>query len=192
MPGSWMTERDLTTLESLHASLGTRLSKYHKPELREAEEELVDFFKRWFYYCNNVMAANVAGNEPFYDWEDQVYFDLMGNISRGEGFKEHFGAIGPYMNNANIAFKELEITATAPDAVHTTQLQRFKGVAKDGRAFDFTYRLTQILRKTEDGWKIVHEHLSFPVDMQTGRANFTDSNWDMREAYNLSKGKQNL
>lgn len=165
----------------------TQAKKYHKPELLDVEEELVDFFRRWFYYCNNTLSSNVGANEPFYDWEDQVYFDLMGNIPRDGGFREHFASIGPYMSNASMAFKDLEITATALDAAHTTQLQRFQGVAKDGRAFDYVYRLTQLLRKTEDGWKIVHEHLSFPVDLQTGKANLTGRNWDLSEAYNLKK-----
>lgn len=151
------------------------------------DEVIAHFFKPWFHYCNNVLAHDHAANEPFYDWDDQVYFDLMGNIARGGGFKDHFRKIGPYMSESTVLFRDLEVTAVAEDFVHTTQMQNFKGKTTDGHAFEYSYRLTQLVRKTEGGWKIVHEHLSFPCDMQTGTANFSGSQWNIEDAYNLNK-----
>jgi len=33
-----------------------------------------------------------------------------------------------------------------------------------------TVRLTDVDRNMAGGWKIVHEHVSFPVDLATGKA----------------------
>ena len=33
-------------------------------------------------------------------------------------------------------------------------------------------RLTMVLTKQSDGWKIIHEHTSIPVDMETGQGMF--------------------
>lgn len=145
------------------------------------------FFKPWFYYCNNILATNHAANEEFYDWDDQIYFDLMGNIPRQGGFKEHFCKIGPYMCNAQVMFRDLEVTAVSEDFVHTTQMQKFTGETTDGDKFDYSYRMTQFIRKTAGRWKIVHEHLSFPCDMKTGVANLAGVDWSIENAYDLNK-----
>ena len=34
------------------------------------------------------------------------------------------------------------------------------------------FRFTDVLRKMNGKWLIVHEHLSFPVDPETGKADF--------------------
>ena len=44
------------------------------------------------------------------------------------------------------------------------------GVAKDGTKTEMNFRLTDCLRKTKGKWLIVHEHVSFPVDLATGKA----------------------
>ena len=44
------------------------------------------------------------------------------------------------------------------------------GVAKDGTKAEMNFRLTDCLRKTKGKWLIVHEHVSFPVDLATGKA----------------------
>jgi ketosteroid isomerase-like protein len=37
---------------------------------------------------------------------------------------------------------------------------------------DLNIRVTDVLRKTNGRWLIIHEHASFPVDMATGKADF--------------------
>jgi ketosteroid isomerase-like protein len=46
----------------------------------------------------------------------------------------------------------------------------YKGLSADGTELRaMNNRLTWGLRKTPDGWKIVHEHSSAPVDFDTGK-----------------------
>jgi ketosteroid isomerase-like protein len=44
---------------------------------------------------------------------------------------------------------------------------------KDGNPIDMTLRLTDVLRKIKGKWLIVHEHVSVPVDVATGKADLT-------------------
>ena len=44
---------------------------------------------------------------------------------------------------------------------------------KDGNPIDMTLRLTDVLREINGKWLIVHEHVSVPVDVATGKADLT-------------------
>jgi ketosteroid isomerase-like protein len=47
------------------------------------------------------------------------------------------------------------------------------GKGKDGNPIDMAFRLTDVLRKVKGKWLIVHEHVSVPVDVATGKADLT-------------------
>ena len=44
------------------------------------------------------------------------------------------------------------------------------GKRKDGNPIDVNIRVTDVLRKAKGKWLIVHEHVSIPVDLATGKA----------------------
>ena len=44
------------------------------------------------------------------------------------------------------------------------------GTLKSGKKMDYTVRVTDGFKKINGKWLIVHTHISFPVDMQTGKA----------------------
>ena len=44
------------------------------------------------------------------------------------------------------------------------------GKRKDGNPIDVNIRVTDVLRKAKGKWLIVHEHVSVPVDLATGKA----------------------
>lgn len=44
------------------------------------------------------------------------------------------------------------------------------GTGKDGKPIDLTFRISDGYRKLNGKWLIVQEHLSFPVDVATGKA----------------------
>ncbi len=45
--------------------------------------------------------------------------------------------------------------------------------AKDGSKFNLVARVTDAYRKINGKWLIVHEHVSIPVDLNTGKADPT-------------------
>jgi ketosteroid isomerase-like protein len=49
-------------------------------------------------------------------------------------------------------------------------IQHFTGTNKEGKPMDLTFRVTDCLHKVNGKWKILHTHVSFPVDLATGKA----------------------
>jgi len=49
----------------------------------------------------------------------------------------------------------------------------FVGTDKDGKVWDATARQTDMYRKINGKWLILHEHASWPVDFTTGKADLT-------------------
>jgi uncharacterized protein (TIGR02246 family) len=56
------------------------------------------------------------------------------------------------------------------DVAFARCLNRFGGTKKDGRRVLNSLRSTFGLRKIDGQWKVVHEHVSVPFDMETGKA----------------------
>lgn len=60
--------------------------------------------------------------------------------------------------------------ATEPTVAFSYAMQRVRGTSTDGSKVELWVRFTQGYRKVSGRWMVVHEHLSVPVDMRTGRA----------------------
>ncbi len=81
-----------------------------------------------------------------------------------EWFASYKGAIGQEM-------KELEIT-TADDIAFSHCVTRTYGISGNNEQQDMWYRVTNGFKKINGTWLISHEHVSDPVDMETGKAMF--------------------
>lgn len=46
---------------------------------------------------------------------------------------------------------------------------RTTGPDKDGKPLDLTVRVTDVYKKINEKWLVVHEHVSWPVDLATGK-----------------------
>lgn len=55
--------------------------------------------------------------------------------------------------------------SVAGDLACVSALNRMRGVKTDGEAVDLWFRTTMCLRKTGNGWRIVHDHSSVPFHM---------------------------
>ena len=53
--------------------------------------------------------------------------------------------------------------------------QRVSGTDTKGKTVDFIARVTDVYRKMGGDWRIVHEHVSVPVNMDTGKADMMSS-----------------
>ncbi|KAJ3547736.1 hypothetical protein NM208_g1353 [Fusarium decemcellulare] len=169
---NWKKETDFTTVDALHEDLSTPISKYHDPTLKATEEEMLDFYKKFGNFLNHLSHTDVPAGKAFFDLKDYHIFDLMGNVNR-PNLEAHYDHITPYLGKTNQQFREVEIVAVTPEFGYITAIQRVDGTAADGSPYDFSFRSTSMLRKFTDGWKFVHEHYSFPVDMATKIADFT-------------------
>lgn len=65
---------------------------------------------------------------------------------------------------------ELKIHPGSGDLAYCTGVLRITGQRKDGKTTDLRMRMTTVLHKRKGQWLIVHEHVSVPVDTESGRA----------------------
>jgi ketosteroid isomerase-like protein len=72
---------------------------------------------------------------------------------------------GPINNTVS----ELNITVVGPVA-YSRYIDDTSFTGKDGAATHLVARITDVLRKSNGKWLIVQEHVSFPVDPTTGKA----------------------
>ena len=66
-------------------------------------------------------------------------------------------------------FRELVIAADATVG-YSHELQRVSGTLKGGQKAAFWLRVTDIYRKIGGQWRVVHEHVSVPTNLETGKA----------------------
>jgi uncharacterized protein (TIGR02246 family) len=61
---------------------------------------------------------------------------------------------------------DLAITANN-DLAYSHSIQHVSGTDSKKQPFDLVVRVTDVYRKTNGNWLIVHEHVSVPVDLET-------------------------
>jgi ketosteroid isomerase-like protein len=75
-----------------------------------------------------------------------------------------------------IKFSIVELgIATSGHVAYTHSLQRIAGLSSDGKPVHLVVRVTDVLRKLGNRWLIVQEHVSVPVDPDSGVAD-----WDSK------------
>jgi ketosteroid isomerase-like protein len=75
------------------------------------------------------------------------------------------------VKNPKIEFVKLHVYADGKMGF-ARSIQHFTGTSNDGKPMDMTFRVTDCLHKVNGKWKILHTHVSFPVDLATGKAEF--------------------
>jgi ketosteroid isomerase-like protein len=70
------------------------------------------------------------------------------------------------------SIRDLVITVDG-DVGFSHSIQQTVGIDKQGRSVDRTVRVTDGYRKIGGKWLIAMEHISVPVDLATGKADFT-------------------
>jgi ketosteroid isomerase-like protein len=108
---------------------------------------------------------------PFYS-PDIVYFDLVpglryiGSPALRVRFSHWFdafeGSIGQEIRDLN--------TLASGDVAVAHMLIRASGTLKSGREVGYWVRATSCCQRSSNGWLIAHEHVSLPVDFESGSA----------------------
>lgn len=99
---------------------------------------IFDMWQRWSY-------------DGLSDWREMVenWFDSLGE------------------NNDIVEFNDIQIQSTGAMAV-ATAFVKFTAVSDKGEELRYLEnRLTWVLQKKKNGWKIIHQHTSGPIDFQT-------------------------
>ena len=146
--------------------------QHHDPSLAQEEEEILQHYKDWLSFNHHEFATNRKRGKEFYDLPDVIFFDFTKAIPRPD-FGSHFDSVDSYYDDSHLACKDLEIVATSKTTGYATLMQRFWGTGTDGKEFSLTFRLTSLLKKVDGKWKWIHEHVSFPVDLDSAQADLT-------------------
>ena len=134
-----------------------------RADIRRLEERLVVAFKA--KDLDAIMSAYAPDEKLF-------VFDAIPP-------RQYVGAAAWRDNNAGfLANYPGPIDVDAKDLVITTDgklgfahyVFHMTGTSKAGTHDEYNFRITDCLEKRKGKWVIVHEHLSFPVDLTTGKA----------------------
>ena len=103
---------------------------------------------------------------------DVVYFDLVpglqytGSTALRARFLNWFDA---FDGSIGQEIRDLNVPASG-DIAAAYMLIRASGTLKNGREVGYWVRATTCCRRSDQGWLVVHEHVSLPVDFESGRA----------------------
>jgi uncharacterized protein (TIGR02246 family) len=74
--------------------------------------------------------------------------------------------LGQFKGPPKFETTDLQITAADPLG-YSHAIQHVSGTDTKGESIDLTVRVTDVYRKINGSWLIVHEHVSVPVDLDT-------------------------
>jgi len=103
--------------------------------------------------------------------DDLVVYDV-GTPREFDGVKAVRGDFQNFFDNIKnpkVEFVALHVVTDGKMGL-ANSIQHFTGTDKSGKAVDMTFRVTDVWRKIAGKWKIIHTHVSFPVDMASGKA----------------------
>lgn len=105
---------------------------------------------------------------------DVLVFDIVppreykGADAFRKDWQGFFDRVGPI----RIENSDLNVTGDGKMAF-ATYIAHLSGKARDDNPIDVTMRITDVLRKSSGKWLIVHEHVSVPVDLASGKADLS-------------------
>jgi ketosteroid isomerase-like protein len=119
-------------------------------------------------------AGDLDGIMAIYD-QDVVAYDVapplqyVGSAAYRKTWKNFLDS---YEGPIDVEFRDLHVVSASGDVAFTYALERFTGKLKSGGTTTVWVRVTDcwMKRNSKSPWRIVHEHVSVPVDLETGKA----------------------
>ena len=165
-----LTPLAMGATQSPSATKGPAVHKTSAKKSNNNEAEIRDLYDRW---AKAFRAHDIAGIMAVYAPGDAVIaYDIVPPLEyKGkEAYqKDYEEFLAQYDGPIEVEFRELRVVAGDNVAfIHT--LERLTGTMKNGQKSDIWLRGTSGLRKINGKWLIVHDHISVPVNLETGKA----------------------
>jgi uncharacterized protein (TIGR02246 family) len=159
----------LLVLLSLALSAQTKTPVKPKPVSAD-EAQIRDLYDRWAkafraHDLNGVMACYAAGAEV-------VAYDIVPPLQyRGaDAYRKDYATfMAQYKGPIEVEFRDLRIVAGS-DVAFIHAIERISGTDTKGKKSEIWLRATSGLKKINGKWLIVHDHISVPADLDTGKA----------------------
>jgi len=102
--------------------------------------------------------------------DDVVLFDVMPprEFAGQKALRAHMADFAG-TKDVKADFLEFQVISAGKLAL-ARSVQHYTANGPDGKPIDVTFRLTDVWRKTNGEWKIIHQHVSYPIDLKTGKA----------------------
>lgn len=137
---------------------------------RKSEVEIRALYDRWAkafgaHDIDGIMAVYAPGDSVIsYDVVPPLQF--KGKDAYRKDYSEF---LSQYDGPIHVEYRDMRII-TSGDVGFIHALERFTGKLKSGERSDLWLRATSGVRKIGGKWLIVHDHISVPVNFQTGKA----------------------
>jgi ketosteroid isomerase-like protein len=123
-----------------------------------------------------VEARNVDGIMRGYA-PDVFVFDLVPPrqyVGAAAYRKDWQAFLGGYKGPIKFTIGDLDVNVAGPMA-YSHSIQTVSGKDASGKELTIVVRVTDVYRKTAGAWRIVHEHVSAPIDLATGRPDLSSA-----------------
>jgi len=118
-----------------------------------------------------VRAMDLEGVKPVYA-PDIVSFDVqppLQHVGAEAKRRNWVDAFAVYRRPLDYEIRDLTITSDG-DVAFAHGFGRLSGTLKNGNRAGFWVRWTACFRKIDGNWVIAHDHVSVPLDVESGRA----------------------
>jgi ketosteroid isomerase-like protein len=106
---------------------------------------------------------------------DEILFDVIPprQYVGAKAFRKDWDEfLGSTKGSLKYTITDLVVT-TLGTVAYGHSIQRIVGTGVKGDPIDLTTRVSDVYRKIKGAWVIVQEHISIPVDLDTGRPDFS-------------------
>lgn len=134
------------------------------------ESEIRQIIDNW---VSSVRAKDIDGLMSHYA-NDSVFFDIMPPLKHqgNSAYKKLWEQCFPYFEGSiDYSIRDLNI-AIGSDVAFSHSLNRMSGTITNGEKIDNWMRVTVCYQKIDGQWKIVHDHVSVPIDVENNKPLF--------------------
>ncbi|HJP91654.1 MAG TPA: SgcJ/EcaC family oxidoreductase [Pyrinomonadaceae bacterium] len=138
---------------------------------RKQSTEEVQIRKRMDEWVNAFRSKDINSVLSVFALET-VAFDVVPPLAytgRDAYRKQWEKLFASYQGPIEYEIRDLSIAAEH-DLAFSHSINRISGTLKNGQKTGFWLRMTACWRRIDDQWLIEHEHVSVPIDMESGRA----------------------
>ena len=144
--------------------------RQQKTTANDSEAEINAIYNRW---AKAFEARDIDGIMSVYAPGDAVVaYDIVAPLQyKGKDAyrKDYLEFLAQYDGPIHVEYRDMRILSSGDlGIIHV--LERLTGKLKSGEQSDLWLRATSGLRKINGKWLIVHDHISVPVDFETGKA----------------------
>jgi ketosteroid isomerase-like protein len=117
-----------------------------------------------------IAAASTDEVMKYYDQNDIDLYDFSGPLQYQGATAVHGDLDGFFSNAKDVKGNFVEMVIVTDGKLGIVRsIQHFTYTDKDGKAQEATLRVTDVFHKTGGKWKVIHSHVSVPVDPKTGQ-----------------------